>query len=90
MLERPGTRPEIGIPWLDAAATDPAVVRMSRGAGLPAPLPDLLGLAIRLPGGAEPVDLLLSTTGRRPGRCAGQGATGRTLRPVCGAVPGRM
>ena len=54
-----------GVPWLDDAATDAAVVRLSRGAGLPAPLPDLLGLAVRLPSdtGAR-IDLLLSTTGR--------------------------
>jgi hypothetical protein len=58
-----------GVPWLDAAGTDVAVVRLSRGAGLPAPLPDLLGLAIRLPSagaGGAPVDLLLTTTGRGP------------------------
>jgi hypothetical protein len=64
VLERHGAMPPCGVPWLDAVATDPVVVRMSRGAGLPAPLPDLLGLAIRLPGAPEPVDLLLSTTGR--------------------------
>jgi hypothetical protein len=64
VLERHGAMPPTGVPWLDAVTTDPVVVRMSRGAGLPAPLPDLLGLAIRLPGEPEPVDLLLSTTGR--------------------------
>ena len=54
-----------GVPWLDAVATDVAVVRLSRGAGLPAALPDLLGLAVRLPTGpAGPIDLLLSSTGR--------------------------
>jgi hypothetical protein len=52
------------VPWLDEPGEDDAVVRLSRGAGLPAPLPDLLGLAIRLPGPAgRPVDLLLSSTG---------------------------
>jgi hypothetical protein len=70
VLERHGSRqgdPDWGVPWLDAAATDVALVRLSRGAGLPAPLPDLLGLAIRLPSaGAAPVDLLLTTTGRGP------------------------
>jgi hypothetical protein len=65
VLERHGARPGSGVPWLDAAAIDPVVVRVSRGAGLPAPVPDLLGLAVRLPGGGrEPIDLLLSTTGR--------------------------
>jgi hypothetical protein len=56
-----------GVPWLDEAATDVAVVRFSRGAGLPAPLPDLLGMAIRLPtAGNAPVELLLTTTGCGP------------------------
>lgn len=54
-----------GVPWLDEVASDAAVVRLSRGAGLPAPLPDVLGLAIRLPTGPTgPIDLLLSSTGR--------------------------
>jgi hypothetical protein len=54
-----------GVPWLDTAATQDAVVRLSRSAGLPAPLPDVLGLALRLPSDSgTPIDLLLSTTGR--------------------------
>ncbi|SHG73276.1 phosphodiesterase [Geodermatophilus nigrescens] len=63
VLERAGG-PDWGVPWLAGPAREPAVVRFSRGAGLPAPLPDLLGLAVRLPDGDRPVDLLLSTTGR--------------------------
>ena len=63
VLERRGSSDAWGVPWLDASASDRAVVRLSRGAGLPASLPDLLGLAVRLPGPA-PVDLLLSSTGR--------------------------
>ena len=56
-----------GVPWFDERATDRAVVRLSRGAGLPALLPDLLGLALRVPQpGAEPIDVLLSTAGRGP------------------------
>ena len=51
-----------GVDWLDAPGTDDVVVRLSRGAGLPPRLPDLLGLALRLPG-PRPVDLLLSSTG---------------------------
>jgi hypothetical protein len=69
VLERRGVDggPPWGVPWLDVAATEAAVVRLSRGSGLPAPLPDLLGLAIRLPAGTgQPIDLLLSTTGRGP------------------------
>jgi hypothetical protein len=64
VLERRGAMSPSGVAWFDAVATDAVLVRMSRGAGLPAPLPDLLGLAVRLPGGPEPVDLLLTTTGR--------------------------
>ena len=65
VLERRGSTPAFGVPWLDAVGTERVVVRMSRGAGLPAPLPDVLGLAVRLTGEAgAPVDLLLSSTGR--------------------------
>ncbi|TFV86466.1 phosphodiesterase [Blastococcus sp. CT_GayMR16] len=64
ILERTGSAPPWEVPWLDATARDAVVVRMSRGAGLPAPLPDVLGLAVRLPGEGGPVDLLLTTTGR--------------------------
>ncbi len=63
VLDRHGSGRPWGIAFLDATARDDAVVRLSRGAGLPAPLPDLLGLAVRLDGGAgQPVDLLLSST----------------------------
>ncbi|WP_091363265.1 phosphodiesterase [Geodermatophilus telluris] len=63
VLERSGG-PDWGVRWLTGPAREPAVVRLSRGAGLPAPLPDLLGLAVRLPTGDRPVDLLLSSAGR--------------------------
>jgi hypothetical protein len=66
VLERRGSAPEWGLPWLDETATEPALVRFSRSAGLPAPLPDVLGLAVRVPHPEQPVDLLLSTTGRGP------------------------
>jgi hypothetical protein len=56
----------LGVPWLDTPATDDVLVRLSRGAGLPAPLPDLLGVAVRLPGEGGPVDLLLSSTAGGP------------------------
>lgn len=66
VLERHGSAAPWAVPWLDETATDAAVVRLSRGAGLPSALPDLLGLAIRLRPEGAPVDLLLSTTGRGP------------------------
>ena len=67
VLERAGGPAGWGVPWLAGSGDQAALVRLSRGAGLPTPLPDLLGLAVRLPGtaGTEgPVDLLLSSTGR--------------------------
>lgn len=57
-LAGPGT----GVPWIDAPGDDRVRVRLSRGAGLPPPLPDFLGLAIRLENGG---DLLLTTTALR-------------------------
>lgn len=67
VLDRRGSDVAWGVPWLDEVGTQSVVVRLSRGAGLPAPLPDLLGLAVRLPSDSgTPIDLLLSTTGRGP------------------------
>lgn len=66
VLERFGSEPAWGVPWLDDAARDEVLVRFSRGAGLPAALPDVLGLAVRLPHAERPIDLLLSSTGRSP------------------------
>lgn len=45
------------------------LVRFSRGAGLPEPLPDVLGLAIKIPETPDRVeqDLLLASSGRRAG-----------------------
>ena len=63
-LERTGSTPPWGVPWLDGTGTADVVVRLSRGADLPAALPDLLGLAIHIPGDDGPVDLLLSSAGR--------------------------
>ncbi|MGY1641034.1 phosphodiesterase [Geodermatophilus sp. SYSU D00703] len=64
VLERSGGPTGWEVSWLAARAEDPAVVRLSRSAGLPAPLPDVLGLALRVPGEDSPVDLLLSSAGR--------------------------
>lgn len=54
-----------GIPLLSERATHPAVVRLSRAIGFPAPLPDILGLAFRVETG--PQDFLLVSSGRPPG-----------------------
>ena len=58
-----------GASLLDVAGRHDAVVRLSRGVGLPAALPDFLGLALRVPdahGPGEHQDLLLVSSGDRP------------------------
>src|SRR5687768_8860748 len=63
-LRRSGAPTTWGTPWLDATGEHEATVRLSRSAGLPPPLPDILGLAIRVRVDNRDADLLLSTTGR--------------------------
>lgn len=55
---------------LDEPATHQVVARVSRALGLPSPIPDIAGLAIRFPdlgSSAGPLDVLLATTGGPPG-----------------------
>ena len=62
-LVRYGVPEPVGVQWLDEPGTDEALVRTSRAIGLPAPLPDFHGLAIRVPNGsAGHADLLFATT----------------------------
>jgi hypothetical protein len=64
VVERHGCRARTGVPWIDEPGNDQVMVRLSRATGLPEALPDVLGLALRVPredGGHG--DLLLSTTG---------------------------
>lgn len=60
---RHGSSRPTGAQWLDEAGTDRGIARLSRSGGVPAPLPDVQGLALRLDGVDGPSDLLLSTTG---------------------------
>ena len=56
-----------GATLLDAPGRHQGGVRLSRGAGLPAPLPDVEGLALRLPGlgvDGAPLDLLINSAWR--------------------------
>ena len=56
----------LGVPLVQGPARRPVLVRFSRGAGLPDALPDVLGLAVRIPdadGAGHPQDLMLSTGG---------------------------
>src|SRR3954447_21771299 len=64
VLERSGGPAAWAVSWLAERAEDPVVVRLSRGVRLPVLLPDLLGLALRVPAEDHPVDLLLSSSGR--------------------------
>lgn len=52
-----------GTGWLDGPGEDRGVVRLSRAAGLPSVLPDVLGLAFSFDTGGRRHDLLLATTG---------------------------
>jgi hypothetical protein len=64
--DHPG-RPEV--PLFRPGTAHPAVLRFSRGAGLPEPLPDALGVAVKLPdayGPGNDQDLLLTSSTDRP------------------------
>jgi hypothetical protein len=67
----PRTAARSGIAWIDdrPAGSVPVRARLSRGAALPAALPDVIGLAVRAGDGEGQGDLLLSSTGAGvPGR----------------------
>jgi hypothetical protein len=55
------------VPWLDLPGADQVTVRLSRATGLPDALPDIYGLALRIPvADYVHADLLLATTGTGP------------------------
>jgi hypothetical protein len=62
-VTRMGAGALTGVPWLDEPGRDDALVRLSRGVGLPNALPDIHGLAIRLELDGNPADVLLANTG---------------------------
>lgn len=63
-LHRFGNGDRTGAAWLDEAGDDQVLVRQSRAIGLPAPAPDIFGLAIRVPREGGPHgDLLFASTG---------------------------
>jgi len=68
-VERLGGRERSGIAWIDEPGEGAVLARLSRGLGLPEPLPDIVGLALRVTDGEASCDVLLATTGAsRPGR----------------------
>ncbi len=63
-LHRFGGQDGTGGGWLDQTGEDQVLVRQSRAIGLPAPVPDIYGLAIRVPiAGGRHGDLLFASTG---------------------------
>jgi hypothetical protein len=61
-LIRYGAAEPTGVDWLDRTGDDTVLVRTSRAVGLPTPLPDIHGLAVRVQVGAGFADLLFATT----------------------------
>ncbi|MFC9975108.1 hypothetical protein ACFVH6_29825 [Spirillospora sp. NPDC127200] len=51
---------------LEAERTYDVVARLSKGASTPGGVPDILGIALRVPTGDGPVDLLFASAGRPP------------------------
>lgn len=74
-LSRYGATPATGVPWLDEPGRDRVQVRLSRAVGLPRFLPDIHGLAVRVPTPVGFGDVLLASTG-----------TGRVTRFVLSAT----
>jgi hypothetical protein len=63
-LHRSGSEDRTGARWLDQSGDDQVLVRHSRATGLPSPIPDIYGLAIRVPtDGGRRGDLLFASTG---------------------------
>jgi hypothetical protein len=62
-LSRSGAVPPTGVPWLDDPGEDDVLVRLSRAVGLPAAVPDIHGLALRMPTTQGYGDVLLASTG---------------------------
>jgi hypothetical protein len=63
-LHRHGLEMPVGVAFLDEPGDQPVVVRESRAIGLPATLPDIHGLALRVVNADNTLgDLLLATTG---------------------------
>lgn len=60
----------VGAPLFDERARRRAIIRLSRGAGTPEPLPDIFGLAVRVldaHGPDQHQDLLMVSSGTAPG-----------------------
>lgn len=91
VLERTGVAEPVGAAFVDEPGTDDVLVRVSRATGLPAPLPDIHGLALRVPlAGGGHGDLLLASTGwGRLGRFLLTGGRHPGSRPMSTLLPYR-
>jgi hypothetical protein len=91
VLRRTGEAPPTGVPWLDEPGSDEVLVRRSRAVGLPDGLPDIHGLALRVPceaGGHG--DILMATTGTgRLGRFVLTASRSPYARPMTTLLPYR-
>lgn len=63
-VRRTGLDHPTGVPWVDEPGVDQVLVRFSRATGLPGPLPDVHGMALRVPTpDGRHGDVLLASTG---------------------------
>ena len=67
-LDVTAAAPGLGIPLLAVAGRHDCLVRWSRSAGVPSPLPDVEGFALRIldAGEGRPADLLFASSGEGP------------------------
>jgi hypothetical protein len=65
-LTRLGLEQPTGVAWLDEPGEEDVLLRWSRAIGVPAPAPDIHGLAVRVDLGQGHGDLLFATTGWAP------------------------
>ena len=81
---------ESGVAWLDEPGEDDVEVRLSRAVGLPAGLPDVHGLAVRVPTTHGVGDLLFASTGwGRVGRFVLTASRDPRSRPLTTLLPYR-
>lgn len=89
-ITRTGGPVRCGVAWIDEAGHDEALVRISRAIGLPARLPDIHGLALRVDPDGTPADLLLASTGLgRLTRFVLTASNRPTSRPLTSLLPYR-
>ena len=95
LLDVVGPAPELGVPLFARSGQHDCLVRWSRSAGVPSPLPDVEGFALRVRDASDgrPADLLFASSGegrltRYTPRLRGPRSHGpmSTLLPVVGAT----